>query len=84
MEGRAYIAATFIQAVLDWEVACPVSPPPDNDYVNKLRTMFPGITSEAEDLLALIKTHGYDTPDKAGIMLYNMLQKYGLRHLFKF
>ncbi|MDF9407144.1 hypothetical protein L7E55_02025 [Pelotomaculum isophthalicicum JI] len=82
MEGKAFIASTFIQAVLDWEVACRVSPNINNNYIKNLSSMFPVTTKETEDILALIKAHGYDSPDKASIIFYNITQKYGLGHLF--
>jgi len=83
MEGRAFIASAFIQAVLDWEAASRVSPNANNNYIKNLRSMFPVTTKETEDILALIKTHGYASPDQASIIFYNIIQKFGLGRLFR-
>lgn len=70
----------YVSDWLDWDLRNKAEHN-ENQYQLWFNTHFPAIAKEGQEMLTLVQRIGFDTPDKMGILLNEIIQKYELTWL---
>lgn len=78
---KAFFIPFYIQKVLDWELACAVEPRDKHEFISWLEARYPILSKESLELISLIKSIGFDTPDKATTIFQKIIRQCGVRDI---
>lgn len=67
----------YVELILECEVAYK-SGRSESEFESLFRRKYPELSKQAEELLKIVKTKGYDTPDKQKALLKEIIRRYGL------
>jgi len=76
--GRMHWIFNYVGKILDWELACNKADKGNNEFQLWFDARYPDIAKEAQNLLALVRDIGYDTPEKQTALFKEIIRRYDL------
>lgn len=76
--GRMHWIFNYVGKILDWELACNKADKGNNEFQLWFDAQYPDIAKEAQNLLALVRDIGYDTPEKQTALFKKIIRRYDL------
>jgi hypothetical protein len=72
---KTHYVFNYVNNILLWEI---IGAEKDNKFQKKFESLYPELANEGQELLALIKSVGYDTPEKMRILIREIITRYKL------
>lgn len=72
----------YVANTLDWELAYNKAGKSDNEFQSWFDARYPDVAEEGQELLASVRSIGFDTPENMGILLNEIIRKYKLKGLY--
>jgi hypothetical protein len=82
-EHKVILTTLFVKKQLDWETAYETSPLKENMYAKWLKNNYPDLLPKAQELLDMVKTVGYDCPEKVTRILRRTIRILGFQDNLK-
>lgn len=75
---RMHWIFNYVGKILDWELVCNNADAADNEFQLWFDARYPHTAKEAQELLALVRDIGYDTPEKQTALFKEIIRRYDL------
>lgn len=79
--GKMHWVFNYVGKVLDWELVSDEDDGASSEFELWFDARYPEVGKDAKDLLALVKSFGYETPGKMAELFKEIIQRYELRDI---